>query len=49
MKLTLKETIDLMDKIKSQDYNDEIDIVCDKGKFYIQEKIINIIGGYHGI
>ena len=38
--LTLNQTIKLLTEIKNRDYNNEIEIVLDNGKFYIQNNFI---------
>jgi len=53
MELSLRQSLELAKRIKSNDLNNEYDIIVDsiagKPKLIIQSKIITIQGGNYGI
>lgn len=46
--ITLLQTIQIMNKIKENDFNDEIDIFVENKHFVIQERVIHLKGGKDG-
>lgn len=40
--ITLKQSIEIMNRIKDNDLNNELDIFVEDGHFVIQERLINL-------
>ena len=43
--ITLKQSVELMGKIKDRDINNEIEIIVKNGHFVLQEKLVKISKG----